>query len=422
MFTAKFSGFNILAVFVLSMALVFAILVLPRAFVNTGLLAVLHGNDELARNSLKLAYSISPNNRSLLIMYIDRLSEQGRYGDVVSALERYLTYHPADQTLQLRVVESAARNGDVAKAERAWLSLSQTMNISSEAAAVLANDALKTNAKYPLKQTVGLTALALHWSEGERALAPLVKSLLAGNPTKAAKRLHDAIQWRAGSVVQSNKLQPTQSNMVSMDTSMIARMLNVHEKQILLGPNLVTNGGFELTDQLIANPEFWRPVVWDSAPLYNELGYVLGTDLNAFGGNVALYIAVPIQTPLTGSLESSRVGVWHQPLVLKPGSTYAISFVYKATDDILRLYFSDQRDAFLPELWLPKTTDVWKRAVVIATNQSTKPLTIQPLIRVWGEGIVQFDDLSINEIIAPANLVQTRTLLNIYPADMNLTK
>lgn len=402
MFTTKSRGVSCAIVVVLGALL--AVITLPRLFVNAGLLSLLHGNDGLARHLLWQAHSLVPDNRSLLVMYLDRLSEQGRYSEAMPVLNSYLNRHPDDRMLKLRALDSSARSGDINTSKKWLAELNDLSSISPEAAAVLAADALRPDGGYTFERALALASIAFHWPDGGAELSPGVRALLNGESHKDAASIRDAILWRARSVVQKDIVEATYPITSSLNGSLVLQTPISQELRLQLGPNLAINGGFETMNHLTAMPSSWRPAVWQGGNQYSALGYVMGTDPDAYEGNAALRMVIAKQLPIKDDFEASRVGVWHQPVVLEPGKPYVISFVYQATADIVRVYFNEQDDQFSREVWLPETSNQWHRVNIMAVNQSMHPLLIQPLLRIWGEGSAKIDDFSIRKVVEPRNI------------------
>lgn len=406
--------FTITGIVMLTGAIVLA---LPRVYVNIGLLALLHGNDELTRNSIGQAYATMPDNRTLLVMYTDRLREQGHFSETMSTLTGFSVRHPHDQSISLSLIESAARSGAIETAIERLRKLTDWSVLSPQTSAVLADEAMKSDSEFTVAQAVTLTAMALNWTEDLNKLAPVIQAIRDGLPHEDASAMQDAIHWRAFSVIHSNAINFQSTGSTPDDQTASVSIPGYGNVEVRLGPDLAVNGGFEQVDQLSVMPLSWRLAAWKDTRLFTPMSYVLGSDRDSHTGQSSLRMVMTSQEPQTGELEESRVGMWHPPVHLDPNSTYIISFVYKATNDIVRVFTTEETDKFIPEMWLPRTSEKWHHAEIIATNKSSNPLTIQPLVRVWGKGTAQFDDFSIRKVIRPTEHMLDNFVLSVEPLD-----
>ncbi|WP_322798542.1 tetratricopeptide repeat protein [Thermoflexus sp.] len=182
------------------------------------------------------------------------------------------------------------------------------------------------------------------------------------------------------------------------DSDVVASLLRVPKEDLVLGPNLLANGGFE--DGSSLDPEGWSWSDMSNHPPWNA-GLFLGKrdDLEAYEGQRAVRVD-GIWAARDPGREGARAGYWAKEVPLRPG-LYLLSFAYRTQlgrNGWAGIWVSDRSEVlFAGDLKLPDTRGAWRRAMIIGKNQAEDG-KIAVLLRLWGEGTVFFDEVAVREI------------------------
>jgi hypothetical protein len=211
--------------------------------------------------------------------------------------------------------------------------------------------------------------------------------------TDIAERLYDSLVWRGRNAVPADE-----SNVSMPNKEYIAELLKIKVSDIFLGEELVTNGMFEQHINASDTPVGWKLSFMTDRSHWNRAVFVVGTDSNrAFNGNYSLRIDGVYVEQQTGRAPA-RAGLWHGSIKVAVGEPYVISFVFRTeqtSDRAASLWISAEPD-FFGERFLPNTGGDWRRATIVVWS---KDEIFAPLLRLWREGKVWFDDFSIRPII-----------------------
>ncbi len=183
------------------------------------------------------------------------------------------------------------------------------------------------------------------------------------------------------------------------DRALVARLLGVPVERLILGPNLVENGGFEAWAE-------GQPVGWSWSDMSNrppwDPGLFLGgvEALDAYAGRRAARVD-GLWVAREEGREAARAGYWAAKVPLRPGALYLLSFAYRsdlAPGAWVGVWVSDRPEVlFAGDRWLPDTGGAWRRAVLLGWNRAADG-TIAVLLRLWGEGTVLFDEVAVREV------------------------
>jgi tetratricopeptide (TPR) repeat protein len=181
----------------------------------------------------------------------------------------------------------------------------------------------------------------------------------------------------------------------------VSELLEVPLDSVKTGPNLLKNGGFEQ----------WsgdKPEEWSWSPMFNREPFA-GAAFTG-GPNSLFVFGGQKMAGVTGfwfhpdpELEKPRAGFWADPLELKGNTLYLISFYYRTNyleDGNVGIWISNDPDAPVDhEQMFSNTHGQWREVVAIGlTGLKLSPL-VKPLIRLWGAGGMEFDQVELREII-----------------------
>ncbi|MBU6359404.1 MAG: hypothetical protein WCL57_00775 [Chloroflexota bacterium] len=248
------------------------------------------------------------------------------------------------------------------------------------------------------------------------------------------QRITKTLHWQAQSLKNTYFADKTEKTSALIQNH-IANLLQQSADLIVFGPNLVKNGDFESSSCMSPNitPDCaidkWRPSWMNSGLTWNAAAFVLGTEITSSHGNSSANNAMRIDglsLERLPSREPARAGFHYAaPISLSQGVPYVMSFNYYITGLTMLgpaagLWMSGEPNVFYQhDLFLPATPNGWKRVILIGWNQTGKPAEIQPLLRLWTEGTVWFDDFAIRQITSDTLLPQRDTILDIRDVSGN---
>lgn len=208
------------------------------------------------------------------------------------------------------------------------------------------------------------------------------------------------------------------------DRRIVANMLQVPVEGIFLGPNLMQDSGFE---ELKVGKD---STPWRWSDMFNRVPFNAG---NFIGGVDSLTPREGQQSARINGLwvqqeegkSRARAGFWQRSDPLSPETTivlaanrpYVISFDYRTLDlsggGTATIWVSEDPDV----LWandhsLPPTGGVWHHFVAVGWNRSGRDARIEPLVRLFGVGQVEFDAVQVRPLLISETLkIQPSTTL-----------
>lgn len=302
---------------------------------------------------------------------------------------------------------------------------------SPTACAVVALTQIKTTNALIDDHANDLLACALNMNPNNPQFALLSKANLS-DPTfwqgDLGQRITKTLYWQV-QPLQNTKLADKTEKASVLIQNHIANLLQQSANLIAFGPNLVKNGDFELLSCLSPNMtpdcaiDQWRPSWMNSGFPWNAAAFVLGKEITSSHSTSSDNNAMRIDglnLERLPSREPARAGFHYAaPILLSQGVPYVMSFNYYITGltapgPAAGLWMSGEPNVFYQhDLFLPATPNGWKRVTLIGWNQTGKPAEIQPLLRLWTEGTVWFDDFSIRQITSDTPLSSRDTILDI---------
>lgn len=197
----------------------------------------------------------------------------------------------------------------------------------------------------------------------------------------------------------------------------VAEMIGFDSDRVELSPDLSINGDFEDFD-------FWedRLVGWETSFMSTgdpwSFGlFVLGSDWGGCNSGKRLGRVDGLYIERSADREPARAGLWHPSFAVPAMTPYLITFVYRtrgSDDPLASIYLTDSADVFdKRELILPATNAEWRRAIILAWNQSPSSERVYPLLRLYGEGSVQFDNFAAYWIKMDYKHAPAQSLLRI---------
>jgi hypothetical protein len=213
----------------------------------------------------------------------------------------------------------------------------------------------------------------------------------------AVGRLREALTWRG--TVRGD----VPGLAASIGAEQVAPILGVAASELQLGPELIQNGGFERFGDSEDLPSPWRASFASTGGSWNQGAFVVGPDSAApYNGSLALRIDGLALVRRTDR-EPARAGFLYPSLQVEAGDLYAVSFVYRTravADGAVSLWLGERADVIASgDSFLPGTNGEWQRATLIGRNSSGSPATINVLLRLWDEGTVWFDDISLRQVV-----------------------
>ena len=181
------------------------------------------------------------------------------------------------------------------------------------------------------------------------------------------------------------------------DRLVVANLLEVAPESVELGPNLVRNGGFEAWNR--GGPEGWFWSNMATGDPWNEGLFAGGKDeLMGYAGSSARVDGLWLQQE---KKEPGRAGWWHaDSLALRQKDRpYLVSLSFR-TEEVpeskATVYLTGQPNI----LWrgdrgLPATGGTWRHFLALGCSASGVETSIQPLIRLFSTGRLQFDEVHV---------------------------
>ena len=168
-----------------------------------------------------------------------------------------------------------------------------------------------------------------------------------------------------------------------------------------VGEELLENGGFERLVPYfgIALPENWHERIqphtdeWDRAIVASIVDLTHGAE-----SKLSRMIRIDgIAVERDGGGHPALGGVQHAPIAVEVGQPYMLSFRYR-TEDVSERGFSVWASGaadFFGERFLPPTEGEWRHAAFLFRSKAE---TLAPWVRLWTEGTVWVDEVSLRPI------------------------
>jgi tetratricopeptide (TPR) repeat protein len=197
----------------------------------------------------------------------------------------------------------------------------------------------------------------------------------------------------------------------------VAELLDITPGEVDLGPNLVSNGGFERWIET-------RPDLWKWSDMFNREPFDAANFVT--GADELFYIEGQKAGRIHGfwfqherEKSEARAGFWERGNVyrgvdIKPDAVYLISFYYSTTSNSshqIGVWLSTDPDLLAHgDYWLSGTGGSWHKFVALVWHKEGTGNLFSPLLRSWGTGSVYFDDAKVMQV----NLVHP-VVINLYP-------
>jgi tetratricopeptide (TPR) repeat protein len=198
-------------------------------------------------------------------------------------------------------------------------------------------------------------------------------------------------------------LQNVTSQLSRISVSATAgEMLGIPEDEISLGTDLIINGGFESPDYFSPRtPQSWVVYTWDGKQ-HDRAAFYFDLDNRSWSGERAGMLAgfwrLKTELPSSAYIEYVTSPVW-----IQANSAYVFSFFYRTEHMQGYAFIADglsESPTFDPYN-LPPTDGRWKQLALIGFNSTPEGRYIRPILRLWGLGVVWFDDVKVNHLLNP---------------------
>lgn len=216
----------------------------------------------------------------------------------------------------------------------------------------------------------------------------------------------------------------------SITIAHLHRLLKLDRANFDLGSELAPHGNFEQPAPCLAYFEApwcvsqgWTSSFMDNGELWNLALFNLGSD-NTGGYNDSRALRIDgLFLEKRDDREPARAGFESQAITIEPEQFYCISFVYRtempsSADDLEKqvatIWLSSNAQTILAgDYPLPATQDGWSHVLIIGRNRNLQEIPIKPLLRLWQEGTVWFDNFSIRTVVYPELLDLTQPIIDI---------
>lgn len=233
------------------------------------------------------------------------------------------------------------------------------------------------------------------------------------------KNFWDNVNWMTKwPLTKSNKSGAPNRDDQLLLLSALSTMLHQDIGVEQLGPNLISNGGFEGWDSLTKQPYGWEYTYMSTGFPWNRAGYAVGVDtLDADHDKHALRVS-NLFLEQDASKEPARAGLMHKPIDIAPLTPFVLAFSYctfTEAENAARVYLTSDQAVFAPiEQALPQSAGEWRRITIISNNASLTTAQLTPILRSFGVGSVWFDDVSIHFLEKGVVTLGDKILYNEY--------
>jgi len=238
-------------------------------------------------------------------------------------------------------------------------------------------------------ETTGDLSEAISWYERYHRIAP--QDLLS------LKKLAQLYQ-QVGELEEAARSREELKDRTD-DISIVAKVLGVQGDELLLGPNLIENAGFEQGE---TSPLGWGWSLMAGSDVWNEAAFFGGVDsFEVYEGERSSRVE-GFWTETVADREGARAGYWAKEVELGPNTLWVLSFYYRTWDlsdgDASVWVSYDPEVIFAGDHGLPATDGAWRKAVIVGWNKKASAGVVKPLLRNWGVGNVWFDDVGLRQI------------------------
>ncbi len=238
-------------------------------------------------------------------------------------------------------------------------------------------------------ETTGALSEAISWYERYNGMAP--QDLLSLKKLAALYQqigeLEAAARWREELIARTD------------DIAIVAEALGIEGDELLLGPNLIENAGFEQGE---TSPLGWDWSLMEGGDIRNKAAFRGGMDgFEVYEGERSSRVE-GFWTETAEDREGARAGYWAKEVELGPNTLWVLSFYYRTWNlgdgDASVWVSSDPEVIFAHDHGWPATGGVWRKAVIVGWNRKASAAVVKPLLRNWGVGKVWFDEVALREI------------------------
>lgn len=221
------------------------------------------------------------------------------------------------------------------------------------------------------------------------------------------QQMQAALVWLSEPPVPPATVAP-----VSPAPAVLAAMLDLPTDQIGIGDELLSNGSFEEYDPLQDFPQAWQQ--WsmrfiETGNPREDTALLVARTGTADHGNAALRVESVWRTRVDG-LERVRAGALATAVPVAPDTPHVLTLSYRAGGTGARnvQIVLGSQSVLLP------ASDEWQTATIVFwTGADTRSLA--PLLRLWNDGTVWFDALSLRPLSLPATPPAAEPLLQLAP-------
>ncbi len=193
----------------------------------------------------------------------------------------------------------------------------------------------------------------------------------------------------------------------------LAEQFNLTPDVIALGPNLISNPGFEALSG--PHPAGWHESNMSNYPPFDQALFYSGLDsLGAAQGNLSARVSgLWLGNNTKRGSPNSGFWVWNdsnqtlQSIPVEGGAIYLLSFFYRTAwikDLGSTVYLNagiSSGGSFGGEHALPPTEGAWRQVSLIGITSDNSPNSVLPLLRLWGPGQAWFDNVQLRQVKMP---------------------
>ncbi len=202
-------------------------------------------------------------------------------------------------------------------------------------------------------------------------------------------------------------------NSLADERLLLAEQFNLAPEAIALGPNLITNPGFEVLSG--SRPAGWHGSSHANNPPFDRALFRAGLDsLDSAQGNQSARVSgLWVGDQPERASPSEGFWAWNEsqqslrPIPLERDAIYVLSFNYRTAWMGVRgvtVYLNTRIPAggsFGGEHAFPPTEGAWRQALLLGWTGDDSS-GVLPLLRLWGPGQVLFDNVELREVIVPS--------------------
>jgi len=304
---------------------------------------------------------------------------QGEQETAKQASGSLMETHPAQPQLYYYQAQASRQRGEL---EGAFDALQTAIRLDSQFAPAY----LAMARTY---ESVGGLSQAIFWYERYYQIAP--QDLLS--PKKLAELYQQAGDAKAAAARRDELKARTD------DVAIVAEVLSIQKDELLLGPNLIENAGFE---QGGSSPLGWEWSLMAGSDVWNDAAFFGGVDdLEVYEGQRSSRVE-GFWTERAADREGARAGYWAREVELGPNTLWLLTFYYRTwnlRDGDASVWVSyDPEVIFAGDHGLPATEGAWRKAAIIGWNRKPSAGVVKPLLRNWGVGSVWFDEVILRQI------------------------